>query len=86
MCCGYPLEAPHQDSSNEYPHFHGEIRKNIMWISPHHELWYTNLYAFSPTFLQTVLSYFQEAAYIGSHMQVGEYACICSNLYLLTPS
>ena len=28
-CCGYPLEAPCQGASNEYPQhiFHGEIQK-----------------------------------------------------------
>ena len=36
ICCGYLLEAPRRDTSNEYPQhmFLSRNKKNIMWI-PH---------------------------------------------------
>ena len=33
LCCGYPLEAPCTEASNEYPHvFCRKIRKTFIWI------------------------------------------------------
>ena len=36
LCCGFTLEAPHGDASDEYPKhtFLLRIKKNIMWILP----------------------------------------------------